>query len=239
MRRVILFLFCSLLLSLSAENRKEMPEVPRTIRELPGNMSYSVPGLGLKFPPNIAAYKKISVTENANPVYGTVIRYMGSKGESADIYLYSNDTSSSPLQERMLLPEYEKTKEALLKNSVPSKKSAPAKLPVKEEIKLIKEETIKSHPSSRFSMMYRCDFHCFLGENKYESMMLLALVKGEWKKTEKNSSFHKFIKIRLSRPSEVTSGGVEAEKFLLTLLKNMDKPSPEVQEEKSPAKGQK
>lgn len=218
MRKFLFFeaiFFSFIFLSLSGG---ENIAVPRTIRELPENTSYIHGASSLRFPPVIASYKKISVTENANPVYGTVIRYSGSYGESADIYIYSDDTSSSPIEEKKLKEEYEKTKSALLKgfsNFSGSNHTPPAK----EEIKFLKEEKIQS--SGITSEIYKSSFQYFLAGSRYDSTLLLFLIKNPAKKSDRKKTFAKFLKIRLSRPSEVSSGSADEEKFLKELLEKV------------------
>lgn len=195
---------------------------PRTVREMPGNMPYILPGSNLKFPPQIASYKKVSVTQNANPVYGIIIRYAGSAGESADIYIYSPDTGSSPVRAADLAGEYEKSKKSLSAPVGAGKNSSFPPPPAKEELKKIKEKVF-SFSGAGNAPLYRCDLRCNIGEDRYDTLLILSLLKGA--KEEKNAKgeilFRKYIKIRLSRPSGVTSGGEDAEKFLALLLKNL------------------
>lgn len=226
MRNAFLVL-CVLLIPLQffcIAEEKKVP-APRTVRELPGNTPYFHPESSLLFPPAAASYRKEAVMDNANPVYGTVIRYRGRNGESADIYLYSPDTKASPIEEKALLKEYRKTRDALLKKAVHTAKKeledGYGALPQKEEIRVLKEEIRKG--SGKFSTLYRCDFACSIGDNKYDSLLILALVKGQSLAGAegKKNLYKRFMKIRLSRPAEVTSGAEETEKFLQELLKGM------------------
>ncbi|MBP5183039.1 MAG: hypothetical protein J6331_08450 [Lentisphaeria bacterium] len=211
---VLLFsslLSASSLLLPAAEKENQRP--PRTVRELSKDAPYLFPGAEITFPPVVAGYRKVAVVENANPVYGTVIRYAGTRGESADIYLYSNDTGASLLREKDLPEEYEKTRGMLLKGR---EKSSPL-VPVKEEVKLLREEIRKG--SGGNAPLYRCDFRCSLGDERYDSTLILSLLTGGKKpEAEKEQRFIKFVKIRLSRSSEVVSGKEDAEKFLAELF---------------------
>ncbi|MBO5760338.1 MAG: hypothetical protein J6S53_02210 [Lentisphaeria bacterium] len=220
MRVSLLFLLvfsaiAPLFLSFAGEEKS----VPRSFRELPENTSYTHAATALVFPPALASYRKTTVLENANPVYGTVIRYSGSFGESADIYVYSNDTGGTCIEEKSLKEEYEKIKCSLLKSPrVSAEKGA---IPAKEEIKMLKEEKKSSSGKNDISDIYSFSFRYFLGGAPYESSLHLFLVKKQEKKSSSGRTFAKFVKIRLSRPSEVSSGAADANNFLKELMEKV------------------
>ena len=203
------------------DNRKdEKKSVPVTVRELPENTSYTFPVLEITFPPYIAGYKKHSVTENANPVYGTVIRYTGETGEYADIYLYSPDTGNSSLPESALLPEYKKTLKAILTPGKPEKNNKMEEFfPVKENISGLKEEVRKD--TSGKVLLYSSSFRCQIGDSAYDSLLVMGLLPPRGKKTEKGIRYSKFMKIRLTRPSGVSTGSDSAEKFTSALFREL------------------
>ena len=199
-----------------AEEKKEPAH--SVMRELPGNTPYVHPSLEISFPPEIGSYRKTAVVENANPVYGTIVRYTGSRGESADIYLYSNDTGGALLEEKELLPEYEKTKIMLLKG----KEKSSSLVPVKEEIRLAGEKVLRDWVGSLPA--YRCDFQCSLGDERYNSTLILSLLEGpksayvrEQEAKKKKVLYGKFVKIRISWSSEIASSTADAEEFLKAL----------------------
>ena len=194
--------------------------IPVTIRELPENASYSVPFLKLTFPPVLAGYRKHSVTENANPVYGTVIRYTGETGEYADIYLYTADTGFSPIREESLHNEYEKTVNAILKPSSGNAGKTPEEfLPVKESISSVKKEILRQ--SGGKPSLYKCSFHCQIGDSAYESLVIMGLLSPDGEKVTEKKTYARYFKLRLTRPSGVSSGADGELKFLSALFREL------------------
>ena len=202
------------------EKTQAKAPVPVTVRQLPENASYSIPALGITFPPVLAGYKKDSVTENANPVYGTVIRYAGETGEYADIYLYTDDTGSSPIREENLVREYEKTVNAILKGSAAgNEKKQEEFLPVKESISSVKKEILKQ--SGGRPSLYKCSFHCQIGDSAYESMLVTGLLSSPGETTAEKKNYARYFKLRLTRPSGVSTGEADAERFISALFREL------------------
>lgn len=202
------------------EKQEDKKTIPVTVRELPENASYSVPSLKITFPPVLAEYRKHSVTENANPVYGTVIRYTGETGEYADIYLYTADTGFSPIFGESLQNEYEKTVNAILTPSAGnSVKSGGEFLPVKESISSVKKEILKQ--SGGKPPLYKCSFHCQIGDSAYDSLLIMGLLSSDREKIAEKKQYARYLKIRLTRPSGVSTGAEGEKRFISALFKEL------------------
>lgn len=90
-----LFILAVLLIPvLSSDDNDEAGSRPDVFKR-PSDEVYSDDFSKMVFPAKAGIFKKTAVKKNMNPVFGTVIRYIGDNDECADIYIYSLDTSAA------------------------------------------------------------------------------------------------------------------------------------------------
>jgi len=135
---------------------------------------------GVEFPSKIGSFFKSQVVKNANPYYGTVVRYGAADGSCADVYIYSLGSGLDQEQLRLHFKSVVKVIESL-----PSSKGGPVK-----EVSFKDEAKLKLGAKGSFEA-YRADFSFEAAGAVFDSDLTVFSFKD------------KVVKLRLSRPSGV------------------------------------
>jgi len=133
---------------------------------------------GVEFPAKIGSFVKSQVVKNANPYYGTVVRYGAHDGSCADIYIYS---LGSGLDQEQLSLHFKSVVKVI--ESMPASKVGPVK-----EVSFKDEAKLKLGAKGSFEA-YRADFSFEAAGLGFDSSLAVFAFKD------------KVVKLRISRPS--------------------------------------
>ena len=146
----------------------------------------------LVFPAQLDTFQKVRVRKNENPVFGTVVRYENESGTCADVYIYSLDTGSKPVQQDMFEAHCRETDEGILK--------MPEQNPKISSVVRIAAPDRKT-PEGGYESYYRIQS----GSTPMDSVLFLALYHG------------KLVKVRISYSAEDTEEAEHARLFVAAI----------------------
>jgi len=165
-----------------------------SVTNLPKNIPYSDENTGVVFPSKIGPFSKTTVRKNNNPLYGTLIRYSGSFGTSADIYIYSLTAVPGEVSMKNAEEHYEQVKNNILMLS--SKSSALEQITLEEEYNL---QADQRDAGKRAVFLFQMD-----GENFNSELVILPY--GD-----------RIVKLRITSPSESSAARKAVGEFLQTI----------------------
>lgn len=168
----------------------------RSIRSLPRNATYKDEYTGVTFPADISDFRKTKVDINLNPVFGTAVRYSDDFGASADIYIYSLDTSETKVDMKLSERHFREVKNFIMNMAM---KKGPV-----SEINLGSSYLLKSNDKV---CGWRCTFEIIMSEEKYRSELMIFPFKG------------KIIKLRVSSPADMERSEKSSSDFMLRTFK--------------------
>ena len=164
------------------------------VTNLPKSTPYSDETTGIVFPAKIGLFTKISVHKNNNPFFGTLIRYSGTFGTSADIYIYSLSATPAEIPLKSALEHYEEVKKSIL--GLASKATGLDQITLEEEYTL---QTGKQEVGRRAVFHFDMDGENFTSE-------LVVFPYGD-----------RIIKFRITSPTDSTAARKAAAEFLRTV----------------------
>lgn len=188
---IFTFLLAAAVLPLSALSQADGTS---GVTNLPKSIPYSDETTGIVFPAKIGPFTKIAVRKNNNPFFGTIIRYAGSFGTSADIYIYSLSATPAEFSLRSALEHYEQVKNSIM--GLSTKASGLDQITLEEEYSL---RAGGQEAGRRAVIHFDMD-----GENFTSELVIFPF--GD-----------RIIKFRITSPTESTAARKAAAEFLRTI----------------------
>ncbi len=167
---------------------------PSGVTNLPKSIPYSDETTGVVFPAKIGLFMKIEVRKNNNPFFGTIIRYAGTFGTSADIYIYSLSATPAEVSLKSALEHYEQVKNSIL--GLSTRAAGLEQVSLEEEYSL---QSGKQEVGRRAVFRFEMD-----GENFTSELVIFPY--GD-----------RVIKFRITSPTESTAARKAAGEFLRTV----------------------
>lgn len=168
----------------------------KSIKSLPRDATYKDGYTGVTFPAQVNEFRKTKVDINLNPVFGTAIRYADEFGSSADIYIYSLDTSETKVDMKLTERHFREVKSFI--TNMAMKKGPVSEIVVGSSYFLKNKDEVKG---------WRCTFEITMSEEKYRSELLMFPFKG------------KIIKLRVSSPMDMERSETTSLEFMLKVIK--------------------
>ncbi len=170
------------------------------------NLSKSIPfsdeTTGVVFPAKIGLFTKIEVRKNNNPFFGTLIRYSGTFGTSADIYIYSLTATPAEVSLKSAMEHFAQVKESIM--ALASKAPGLGQITLEEEYIL---QSGNQEVGRRAVFRFDMDGEEFTSE-------LIIFPYGD-----------RVVKFRITSPTESTAAGKAAAEFLRTVTDSFFKGS--------------
>lgn len=178
-------------------------EATSGVTNLSKSIPYSDETTGVVFPAKIGPFVKIEVRKNNNPFFGTLVRYSGSFGTSADIYIYSLTATPAEVSLKSALEHYGQVKDGIM--------ALATKAPGMEQITLEEEYSLLS---GKQEAGRRAVFHFDMDGEGFTSELVI-FPYGD-----------RIVKFRITSPTDSTAAGKAAAEFLRTLTDSFFKGNP-------------